>query len=122
VQGKLISSKGAKRYRYRLLEEKAATIKTRLREQFALVETTSLHRFHSLESIRDHRQFQRQLTNSHATLVQLLQEEVNTQFSGMLTSDLLFVEVFARTAGLCKATRELGMEVLPVDKTSAGAS
>ena len=43
-------------------------------------------------------------------------------FSGMLTSDLLFVEVFAGTARLCKATKELGMEVLPVDKTSARAS
>ena len=40
----------------------------------------------------------------------------------MLTSDLLFVEVFAGTARLCKATKELGMEVLPVDKTSARAS
>ena len=43
-------------------------------------------------------------------------------FSGMTVSDLLFVEVFAGTARLCKATKELGMEVLPVDKTSARAS
>ena len=40
----------------------------------------------------------------------------------MTVSDLLFVEVFAGTARLCKATKELGMEVLPVDKTSARAS
>ena len=43
-------------------------------------------------------------------------------FSGLLTTDLPFVEVFAGTSRLCKATKELGMEVLPVDKTSARAS
>ena len=37
-------------------------------------------------------------------------------------SDLLFVEVFAGTARLCKATKEFGIEVLPVDKTSSRAS
>ena len=43
-------------------------------------------------------------------------------FTGMNVSDLLFIEVFAGTARLCKATKEFGIEVLPVDKTSSRAS
>ena len=43
-------------------------------------------------------------------------------FMNMNLTDLLFVEVFAGTARLSKAVKELGVEVLPVDKTSSRAS
>ena len=44
------------------------------------------------------------------------------RFTNMNLTDLLFVEIFAGTARLSKAVKELGVEVLPVDKTSARAS
>ena len=39
-------------------------------------------------------------------------------FTGMNGSYLLSVKVFKGTARLCKATQELGIEVLPVDKSA----
>ena len=44
------------------------------------------------------------------------------RFTNMNLTDLLFVEIFAGTARLSKAVKELGVEVLPVDKTSSRAS
>ena len=44
------------------------------------------------------------------------------RFTNMNFTDLLFVEIFAGTARLSKAVKELGVEVLPVDKTSSRAS
>ena len=44
------------------------------------------------------------------------------RFTGLAISDLLFVEIFAGTARLSKAAKELGMEALSVDKTANRAS
>ena len=43
-------------------------------------------------------------------------------FTNNSVSDLLFVEIFAGTAKLSKAAKEVGMEVLPVDKTASRAT
>ena len=44
------------------------------------------------------------------------------RFTGMNVSDLLFLEIFAGTARLSKVARDVGMQILPVDKTNARAS
>ena len=45
-----------------------------------------------------------------------------TKFENMKMDDLLFVEIFAGSAKLSKAARDIGMQVLPVDKTASRAS
>ena len=45
-----------------------------------------------------------------------------TKFHGMLVEDLLFIEVFAGTAKLSKAAKDVGFQTLPIDKTTARAS
>ena len=45
-----------------------------------------------------------------------------TKFHGMLVEDLLFIEVFAGMAKLSKAAKDVGFQILPIDKTSASAS
>ena len=44
------------------------------------------------------------------------------RFTGLATSDLLFLEIYAGTARLSKAARDAGLQVLPIDKTSMRAS
>ena len=44
------------------------------------------------------------------------------RFTGMNVSDLLFLEIFAGTARLSKVARDVGTQILPVDKTNARAS
>ena len=44
---------------------------------------------------------------------------IQGSFTSCNISDLLFVEIFAGTARLSKAARDMGMEALPVDKTAA---
>ena len=44
------------------------------------------------------------------------------RFTGLATSDLLFLEIYGGTARLSKAARDAGLQVLPIDKTSMRAS
>lgn len=44
------------------------------------------------------------------------------RFTGMNVSDLLFLEIFAGTARLSKVATDVGIQILPVDKTNARAS
>ena len=44
------------------------------------------------------------------------------RFTGMNVSDLLFLEIFAGTARLSKVARDVGIQILPIDKTNARAS
>lgn len=44
------------------------------------------------------------------------------RFTGLATSDLLLLEIYAGTARLSKAARDAGLQVLPIDKTSVRAS
>jgi hypothetical protein len=44
------------------------------------------------------------------------------RFTGMNVSDLLFLEIFAGTARLSKVARDVGFQILPIDKTNARAS
>ena len=44
------------------------------------------------------------------------------RFTGMNVSDWLFLEFFAGTARLSKVARDVGVQILPVDKTNARAS
>ena len=44
------------------------------------------------------------------------------RFTGLATSDLLLLEIYAGTARLSKAARDAGLQVLPIDKTSSRAS
>ena len=45
-----------------------------------------------------------------------------TKFENMLVDDLLFIEVFAGSARLSKAAKEVGFQVLPIDKSTARSS
>ena len=45
-----------------------------------------------------------------------------TKFENMLVHGLLFIEVFAGTARLSKAAKEVGFQVLPIDKSTARSS
>lgn len=56
---------------------------------------------------------------SYATMDASENRTIQGSFTNCNISDLLFVEIFAGTARLSKAAREIGMEALPVDKTAA---
>ena len=56
---------------------------------------------------------------SYATMDASENRTIQGSFTNCNISDLLFVEIFAGTARLSKAAREIGMEALPVDKAAA---
>ena len=65
---------------------------------------------------------QRDTPQGDDLLVSQLEGIVSTKFSGKCINDLMFVEVFAGTARLSKVARDMGFQVLPIDKTNARTS